>query len=96
MANTRSTSIRGIFLVLPSMLWLLVFAIVPVGFLFCLSLWSASIFGLEHTWDLRNYVTITSDSVYVMIMMRTLRISVAATLLSLLLSYPLAIFLVSL
>jgi spermidine/putrescine transport system permease protein len=96
MANTRRTSIRGIFLVLPSMLWLLVFAIVPVGFLFCLSLWSASIYGLEQTWDLRNYVTITSDSVYLIIMMRTLRISVVATLLSLLLSYPLAMFLVSL
>ena len=96
MATTGSTNLRGILLVLPSMLWLLVFAIIPVAFLICLSLWSASIFGIEQTWDFRNYITISSDSVYLLIMLRTLRISIAATLLSLLLSYPLAMFLVSL
>jgi spermidine/putrescine transport system permease protein len=96
MATARRTNLRGILLVLPSMLWLLVFAIIPVAFLICLSLWSASIFGIEQTWDFRNYITISSDSVYILIMLRTLRISIAATLLSLLLSYPLAMFLVSL
>jgi spermidine/putrescine transport system permease protein len=96
MIVARSFSIRGILLVLPSMLWLLVFAVIPVGFLICLSLWSTSIFGIVQTWDFRNYVTITSDTVYVIIMLRTLRIAVAATLLSLLLSFPLAMFLVSL
>ena len=32
MTGARGSSIRGILLVLPSMLWLLVFAIVPVAY----------------------------------------------------------------
>lgn len=87
---------RGALLVLPSMLWLLVFAVLPVLFLVCLSLWTATIFGIEQTWTLANYQTIISDTVYASILLKTLRISAIATLLSLALSYPLAMFLVSL
>ncbi len=92
----RSASLPGALLVLPSMLWLLVFAILPVLFLVCLSLWTATIFGIEQTWTLANYQTIVSDAVYASILLKTLRISAIATLLSLALSYPLAMFLVSL
>lgn len=98
MAKNASSngSVRGMLLVLPSMLWLLVFAIIPIIVLVCMSTWTSTIFGIEHTWDLKNYITIVSDSVYATILLRTARIAVVATLLSLLLSYPLAMFLVSL
>ena len=95
MDAARSNSVRGMLLVLPSMLWLLVFAIIPVVVLVCMSTWTSTMFGIEHTWDLKNYVTIASDTVYATILLRTARISVIATLLSLLFSYPLAMFLVS-
>jgi spermidine/putrescine transport system permease protein len=94
--SASSLSRRGALLVLPSMLWLLVFAILPVLLLICLSLWTATIFGIEQTWTLANYQAIVADSVYASIMLRTLRIAAVATLLSLLFSYPLAMFLVSL
>lgn len=96
MDAARTSSIRGILLVLPSMLWLLVFAIIPIVVLLCMSTWTSTMFGIERTWDLKNYVTIVSDSVYATILLRTARIAVIATLLSLLFSYPLAMFLVSL
>lgn len=96
MTGAKNQSLRGMFLVLPSMLWLLVFAIIPIIVLICMSTWTATMFGIERTWDLRNYTTIVSDSVYATILLRTLRIAVVATLLSLLFSYPLAMFLVSL
>jgi len=96
MDAAKTSSIRGILLVLPSMLWLLVFAIIPIVVLLCMSTWTSTMFGIERTWDLKNYVTIVSDSVYATILLRTARIAVVATLLSLLFSYPLAMFLVSL
>ena len=95
-ASAKALGIRGGLLVAPSMLWLLVFAILPVGFLICLSLWTATIFGIEQTWTLANYQTIVSDAVYASILLKTLRIAAVATLLSLVFSYPLAMFLVSL
>lgn len=95
-ASAKAPGIRGGLLVAPSMLWLLVFAILPVGFLICLSLWTATIFGIEQTWTLDNYQTIVSDAVYASILLKTLRIAAVATLLSLVFSYPLAMFLVSL
>ncbi|HWK97788.1 MAG TPA: ABC transporter permease [Pseudolabrys sp.] len=95
MDAAKTSSIRGILLVLPSMLWLLVFAIIPIVVLLCMSTWTSTMFGIERTWDLKNYVTIVSDSVYATILLRTARIAVIATLLSLLFSYPLAMFLVS-
>lgn len=78
------------------MLWLAVFAVLPVFLLICLSLWTATIFGIEQTWTPANYQTIVSDPVYASILLKTLRIAAVATLLSLTFSYPLAMFLVSL
>jgi len=96
MTGARGSSIRGILLVLPSMLWLLVFAIIPIVLLICMSTWTSTMFGIERTWDFKNYMAIASDSVYATILIRTARIAIVATLLSLLFSYPLAMFLVSL
>jgi spermidine/putrescine transport system permease protein len=95
-AAIASGELRGALLALPSMLWLLIFAIVPIGFLICLSFWTSTIFGIEQTWTIASYQTIASDPVYVTILLRTLRIAVVATLLSLVFSYPLAMFLVGL
>jgi spermidine/putrescine transport system permease protein len=96
-ASTRlSASARGALLVMPSMLWLFVFAILPIGFLICLSFWTTTIFGVEKIWTTASYATITADPVYLTILLKTLRIATIATLLSLLFSYPLALFLVGL
>jgi spermidine/putrescine transport system permease protein len=95
-APTKAMSARGGLLVAPSVLWLFVFAILPVGFLICLSFWTATIFGIERTWTLSNYQAIISDSVYASILVKTLRIAAVGTFLSLGFSYPLAMFLVSL
>jgi spermidine/putrescine transport system permease protein len=87
---------RGLLLVLPSMLWLFVFAVLPIGFLVCLSLWTTTIFGVEPIWTVTSYTTIAAEPVYVTIFLKTLRVALVATLLSLLFSYPLALFLATL
>lgn len=92
----RPVAWRGALLVLPGVLWLLVFAVGPIGFLLCLSFWTATIFGVEQTWTAASYVTVASDPIYVTIFLKTLRIAVVSTMLSLALSYPLALFLAAL
>jgi len=93
MTNVQGIRWTSVAMVLPGMFWLFAFAVVPVGLLFVLSLWTAGMFGIERTWTLRNYVTIFSDPVYLLILLKTLRIAIISTVLSLLLSYPLAMFL---
>ncbi|HZP75040.1 MAG TPA: ABC transporter permease [Pseudolabrys sp.] len=87
---------RGLLLVLPSMLWLFVFAILPIGFLICLSFWTTTIFGIQQIWSITSYKTIAADPIYVTVFLKTLRIAVVATLISLIFSYPLALFLAGL
>lgn len=83
----------GALLVLPGIAWLIVFAVAPVGFMFVLSFWSTGMFGIDRTFTTRNFVTIVSDPIYALIFLKTLRIALVSTVLSLVLSYPLAMFL---
>ena len=77
----------------PGLLWLAVFAVVPLGFLAVVSLWKASAFGLSTAASLDSYRILTNDPVYARVLWQTLRIALVTTLLSLVISYPLAMFL---
>jgi len=79
--------------VVPGLLWLAVFAVVPLGFLAVVSLWKASAFGLSTDASLDSYRILTNDPVYARVLWQTLRIALVTTLLSLVISYPLAMFL---
>jgi spermidine/putrescine transport system permease protein len=83
----------GIGLVLPGIVWLLVFAIAPIGFLVCLSFWNSTPFGIGSEWSLDNYVTVLFEPLYSLLLLKTLRIAIVSTIVTLLISYPLAIFL---
>ena len=78
-------------MVLPGLVWLLVFAVVPFGFLVCMSLWTATVFGIEQDWTLDNYRTLAADPVYIIIVLKTVRIAAVSTALCLLVSYPVAL-----
>lgn len=95
----RSSAIPGsrqALLALPGAIWLLTFAVLPLGFLVVMSFWSATIFGLSTEFTLDNYVTIFSDSVYLTILAKTIRMALITTALTLLFSYPVAYFLAGL
>lgn len=89
-ARSRSS---GAWLVAPGLLWLAVFAITPLGFLAVVSLWKASAFGLSTDATLDSYRIIANEPVYARVLWQTLRIALVTTLLSLVISYPLAMFL---
>jgi spermidine/putrescine transport system permease protein len=92
-SSAQSWLPKGGVLVLPGALWLLIFAVVPAFFLVVLSLWTATVFGIDRTLTLESYRTIGSGTVYVTILFKTLRIALATTVLSLVVSYPIAMFL---
>jgi spermidine/putrescine transport system permease protein len=83
-------------LALPGAIWLLGFAVLPLGFLLVMSFWTSTIFGLSTEFTLDNYITIFSDPVYVTILAKTIRVALITTAITLLFSYPMAYFLASL
>lgn len=88
----RSRWSAGGLLVVPAMLWLLVFAIGPLIFFACVSLWTASVFGLSSDLSFKSYQSLVDDPVYISVLGQTLRIAFITTTLALLVSYPLAMF----
>lgn len=87
-----SASTRGLLLAAPGVLWLLLFGVAPLGLLVVMSFWSSSIFGLSTELTLENYETLLADPVYGRVLLQTLRIALTVTVLSLLLSYPIAFY----
>ena len=82
-------------LVVPATLWLLVFAVAPLLLLVAMSFWTSTIFGTTRELTLDNYRVIVSDPIYVRVLLQTLRIAATVTLISLLVSYPMAYFIAS-
>jgi spermidine/putrescine transport system permease protein len=85
--------LQGLLLVLPATLWLLIFAVAPVALLFAMSFWTSSIFGTTTDFTLDNYRVILDDPIYFKVLIQTLRISATVTVISLIVSYPMAYFL---
>jgi spermidine/putrescine transport system permease protein len=79
---------------IPPLLWVMVFLLVPYAILFCYSFWSVSPQQtIVHNWNLQNYIQIVRNPIYLSVLLRSMRIAGAVTLLALLLGYPLAYYL---
>jgi spermidine/putrescine transport system permease protein len=78
---------------LPPLLWVGLFLLLPYALMFAHSLWAVRNGQLVHHWNLENYSTLFSKSVYAGVFLRTLRIAASVTVCSLLLGYPLAYYL---
>lgn len=87
---SNSSRIVGSLMVAPAAIWLLLFSVLPVVFLVAMSFWRSTIFSTVADWNLENYASILSDPTYAYTLLKTLRIAAATTLLSLLVSYPVA------
>ena len=77
----------------PPLLWVSVFLLLPYALMFAHSFWTVRDGALIHEWNLQNYRTLLANSLYVSVLLRTLRIAASVTLCSLLLGYPLAYYL---
>src|SRR6202161_1687077 len=79
---------------IPPVLWCTFFLLVPSAILFCYSFWSvSSLQTIGHNWNLQNYAQLYRNPLYLTVLLRSIRIAGAVTLLALLLGYPLASYL---
>jgi spermidine/putrescine transport system permease protein len=77
----------------PGLAWLALFVLVPLGFTVMLSFWKSTIFGTSPDFQFGNYEQIIAQPLYRDLLLKTLRISLITTLISLVVSYPIAYFL---
>lgn len=96
MARLARPRAAQIWLALPGALWLVAFAVVPLGFLVVMSFWTSTIFGLSTTLTIDNYATIFADSVYLAVLANTIKVAIVTTAITLAFCYPMALFLASL
>jgi spermidine/putrescine transport system permease protein len=79
---------------IPPLLWVTFFLLVPYAILFCYSFWSVSPQQvIVHNWNLQNYAQLFRNPIYLTVLLRSMRIAGAVTLLALVLGYPLAYYL---
>jgi spermidine/putrescine transport system permease protein len=78
---------------LPPLLWVGLFLLLPYALMFAHSFWAVRDGFLVHDWNLQNYRQLFTNSLYVKVFLRTMRIAGSVTFASLLLGYPLAYFL---
>ena len=79
-------------LVLPALLWTLVFFVAPFASMVVMSLWRRSGAELVHAWGLHNYAAFFAKPYFVEGLINSLEITVVVTVISAVLAYPLAWF----
>lgn len=85
-----ATSLR---LALPAILWLAIFVVVPFLFMIGVSFLTTSAFGLRYIPTLANYGRLLQTPLYVELLFKTFRIALLTTIVTLVLAYPISIFL---
>lgn len=87
--------LRVLALIAPSLVWLVVFFLIPLLIVIAMSFGERGTYGgVEWVFNLDNYVRLT-DPLYVRIFARSLAIAAITTLLTLLIGYPLAFWIAS-
>ena len=84
---------RAVLMVLPGLLWLAGFVLAPFAFTVVMSFWKSTIFGTTPDFQFGNYLRILTVPLYRDLLVKTLRVSLFTTLISLAISYPIAYFL---
>mgnify|MGYP001163283918 FL=1 len=92
----RSEAVRGYLLLSPTLLVMLSMMIVPLGWLVLLSFATQDYFEIDYSFTLNNYATFfdfVESPIYIVLLMRSIRMSLTATIAVVLLAYPMAYFL---
>ncbi|MBO0662889.1 ABC transporter permease [Jiella sp. MQZ9-1] len=83
---------RHYVLLLPGVLWMLVFLVMPLLMMLYVSFWTQTTFAIHSTLTLKSWVTFFSSDTYVEALMRTLRIWLIVLGLTFAIGYPTALF----
>lgn len=83
---------RGLITVSPAFFYTLIMLAAPLTLMFLLSFWRQDYLDLDRSFTLQNYREAWTGSIYQLLMLRSLAISAATTVLTVLLAYPIAYF----
>jgi spermidine/putrescine transport system permease protein len=86
----------GLAAALPALIWLTVFVVMPLTILAVVSLWESDVYGLRAEWTLRHWQRVFESRLYFDLLIKTLRIAVVTTASSLVIGYPVALYLTQL
>ena len=80
-------------MLLPGVIWLVIFALLPLVLMLVMSFWTSSVFGTKPAFEIANFARQIENPLYSVLLFKTLRIALVSVLIALVLSYPLAYFL---
>lgn len=92
----RSESLRGFLLLSPTLLVMLTLMIIPLFSLVVMSFVTQHYFDIDYTFTLNNYATFfdfVNSPIYIVLLLRSIQMSLTATVVVVLLAYPMAYFL---
>jgi spermidine/putrescine transport system permease protein len=93
-AGMRHEPLRGYALLSPTMVWMLVALAIPLAILVTLSFWTQASNSLDfdRSFSLKNYIVFFEKPIYLKLLLKSVKISGAVTLATVLLAYPAAYF----
>ena len=93
-ASMRHEPLRGYALLSPTMAWMLVALAIPLVILVTLSFWTQASNSLDfdRSFSLKNYIVFFEKPIYLKLLLKSVKISGAVTLATVLLAYPAAYF----
>ena len=93
-ASMRHEPLRGYALLSPTMVWMLVTLAIPLVILVTLSFWTQASNSLDfdRSFSLKNYIVFFEKPIYFKLLLKSVKISGAVTLATVLLAYPAAYY----
>ena len=84
---------RGVALLAPPVVWMLIFYLVPLLILLVYAFWSVDYLTVVREFTLENFKTIATNRLYPTVLVRTIVIAAIVTLIDIALAFPIAYFL---
>src|SRR5215203_3982534 len=84
---------RGMALLAPPIVWMLIFYLIPLLILLIYAFWSVDYLTVVRQFTLENFRTIVSNDLYPRVLLRTIAIAAIVTVIDIFLAFPIAYFL---
>lgn len=85
--------VKILLFLLPGLLLLLIYLVIPLGMLVVMSFYRSTLFGVVPDFSWNNYLHFTRNPMFPNLLLRSIRMALTVTVISLLVSYPFAYFL---
>lgn len=91
-ATAARPSRKGLWLIAPGVIWMLLFLVLPILMMVYVSFWTQTTFKIEPTLTLSSWITFFSSETYIGALWTTIRIWLTVLVTTVLVGYPAALF----